>query len=130
MENENKISPSLKDLERRKGSIADLLTPGASTFTNEQKFDREIKKEIVKVIGRISKKGNEYFQTAINVEGREENEFIPVFLKKGVEKLSYISMENKTDKRGVVYTLYEVPARNVFFPKEENGKVLKAIVTR
>lgn len=130
MENENKISPSITYLERRKGSVADLLTPGASTFTNEQKFDREMKKEIVKVIGRISKKGNEYFQTAINVEGREENEFIPVFLKKGVEKLSYISMENKIDKRGVVYTLYEVPARNVFFPKEENGKVLKAIVTR
>lgn len=92
--------------------------------------NKEIKKEIVKVIGRISKRGNEYFQTPINVEGREENEFIPVFLKKGVEKLSYVSMENKIDKRGVVYTLYEVPARNVFFPKEENGKVLKAIVTR
>lgn len=92
--------------------------------------NKEIKKEIVKVIGRISKKGNEYFQTAINVEGREENEFIPVFLKKGVEKFSYVSMERKVDKRGVVYTLYEVPARNVFFLKEENGKVLKAIVTR
>ena len=36
--------------------------------------NKEIKKEIVKVIGRISKKGKEYFQTAINVEGREENE--------------------------------------------------------
>ena len=92
--------------------------------------NKEIKKEIVKVIGRISKKGNEYFQTAIKVEGREENEFIPVFLKKGVEKLRYDSMEYKIDKRGVVYTVYEVPARNVFFPKEENGKVLKAIVTR
>jgi hypothetical protein len=34
------IPPSLKYLERRKGSIANLLAPDASTFTNEQKFDR------------------------------------------------------------------------------------------
>ena len=29
--------------------------------------NKEIKNEIVKVIGRISKKGNEYYQTAIKV---------------------------------------------------------------
>lgn len=34
------IPPSKKYLERRKGSIANILTPNASTFTNEQKFDR------------------------------------------------------------------------------------------
>lgn len=34
------IPPSKKYLERRKGSIASILTPTASTFTNEQKFDR------------------------------------------------------------------------------------------
>ena len=34
------IPPSKKYLERRKGSIANLLTPDASTFTNEQKYDR------------------------------------------------------------------------------------------
>lgn len=34
------IPPSKKYLERRKGSIANILTPTASTFTNEQKFDR------------------------------------------------------------------------------------------
>ena len=34
------IPPSQKYLERRKGSIASILTPEASTFTNEQKFDR------------------------------------------------------------------------------------------
>ena len=34
------IPPSKKYLERRKGSISNLLTPDASTFTNEQKFDR------------------------------------------------------------------------------------------
>lgn len=34
------IPPSKKYLERRKGSIAQILTPDASTFTNQQKFDR------------------------------------------------------------------------------------------
>lgn len=34
------IPPSKKYLERRKGSIANLLQPDASTFTNEQKFDK------------------------------------------------------------------------------------------
>ena len=34
------IPPSKKYLERRKGSIADLLAPDASTFTNAQTFDR------------------------------------------------------------------------------------------
>ena len=84
----------------------------------------------VKLIGRISKKGNEYWQTAIHVEGQEESKFIPVFLKKGVEKLNYNSKESKVDKRGVVYTLYEVDKRNVFFPVEEDGTVAKAIITK
>lgn len=79
--------------------------------------------ETIKLIGRISKKGNEYLQTAINVEGQEENEFIPVFFKKGVEKLNYISKENKVDKRGIVYTLYEVEKKNVFFPAPEEVEV-------
>lgn len=90
--------------------------------------------ETIKLIGRISKKGNEYLQTAIHVEGQEESEFIPVFLKKGVEKLNYTSKENKVDKRGVVYTLYEVDKKNVFFPEPEvleDGTVRKkAIVTK
>lgn len=34
------IPPSKKYIERRKGSIADILTPEASTFTNKQTFDR------------------------------------------------------------------------------------------
>ncbi len=34
------IPPSKKYLERRKGSIASLLAPDASTFTNEQKYDK------------------------------------------------------------------------------------------
>ena len=34
------IPPSKKYLERRKGSIANLLAPDASTFTNLQKFDK------------------------------------------------------------------------------------------
>lgn len=87
-------------------------------------------KEIVKVIGRISKKGVEYYQTAIRVEGQEESKFIPVFLKKGVEKLNYNSMEKKVDKRGVVYTLYEIPAKNVYMPANEDGTVDKAIIMK
>lgn len=86
--------------------------------------------ETVKLIGRISKAGNEYFQTAIKVEGQEESKFIPVFLKKGVEKLNYVSKEKKVDRRGVVYTLYEVDKRNVFMPADENGSIDKAIITK
>ena len=78
--------------------------------------------ETIKLIGRISKAGKEYLQTAINVEGQEDNEFIPVFLKKGLEKLNFISQEKKVDKRGVVYTLYEVDKKNVFFPEPEEIK--------
>ena len=91
---------------------------------------KEIKNEIVKIIGRISKKGVEYFQSAIKVEGQEQSHFIPVYLKKGVEKLNYKSMEKKVDKRGVVYTLYEIDARNVYMPADENGKITKAIITK
>lgn len=91
---------------------------------------KEIKNEIVKIIGRISKKGVEYFQTAIKVEGQEESKFIPVFLKKGVEKLNYKSMEKKVDKRGVVYTLYEIPAKNVYMPEDEDGTIDKAIIMK
>lgn len=87
--------------------------------------------ETVKLIGRISKKGNEYWQTAIPVEGSEESKFIPVFLKKGIEKLNYVSQEKKVDKRGVVYTLYEVEKKNVFFPVDETtGLVERAIITK
>lgn len=85
----------------------------------------------MKIIGRISKAGNEYFQTAIKVEGEENNVFIPVFLKKGIEKLNFTSSEKKVDKRGVVYTLYEVDDKNIFMPvEEESGKVEKAIVMK
>lgn len=93
-------------------------------------MDKEIKNEIVKVIGRISKAGKEYYQTAIRVEGQDDGVFIPVFLKKGIEKLNYKSMETKVDKRGVVYTLYDVPAKNVYMPKDEDDKITKAIVMR
>ena len=88
--------------------------------------------ETVKLIGRISKKGEEYLQTAIREEGAEESTFIPVFFKKGLEKkLNYVSVEKKVDKRGVVYSLYDVDAKNVFFPKnEETGKVERAIITK
>ena len=85
----------------------------------------------MKIIGRISKKGNEYFQTAIKDEGAEESRFIPVFLKKGVEKLNYISKETKVDKRGVVYTLYSVDKKNCFMQVEsESGKIEKVVITK
>ncbi len=84
----------------------------------------------MKIIGRISKQGKEYWQTAIKEEGKEESTFIPVFLKKEITTLNYKSMEKKVDKRGVVYTLYEVEDKNVFFPKEEDGTIKKAIITK
>lgn len=86
--------------------------------------------ETVKIIGRISKNGKEYWQTAIKVEGQEQSEFIAVYLKKGVDRLNYLSKENKVDKRGNVYTLYEVNARNVYMPEDSNGKITKAIITK
>lgn len=89
--------------------------------------------ETIKIIGRISKAGKEYLQTAIKEEGKEESTFIPVFLKKGVEKLNFERMEKKFDKRGVAYTLYEVNAKNVFFPSLDPNKendILKAIITK
>lgn len=76
----------------------------------------------MKLIGRISAKGNKYYQTAINIEG-EETKFLPVFLKKGLEKFEMVSLEKKVDKKGVVYELIEVPDKNVFHPPVgEDGK--------
>lgn len=90
-----------------------------------------MEQKTIKLIGRISKSGKEYLQTAIKTEGKEESTFIPVFLKKGVEKLNYISKERKVDRRGEVYTLYEVEASNVFFPaKSDENDILKAIITK
>lgn len=83
----------------------------------------------IKIIGRISKAGKEYLQTTLNKDG-EESIFIPVFLKKGLEKLNFESMEKKVDKRGVVYTLYSVNAKNVFMPTEEDGTIKRAIITK
>ena len=82
-----------------------------------------------KIIGRISKAGKEYFQTALNEEGKE-SVFNKEKNKKGIEKLNYESMEKKVDKRGVVYTLYEVNTKNVFMPTEEDGTIKRAIITK
>lgn len=86
--------------------------------------------ETIKIIGRISQAGKEYFQTAIREEGKEDSTFIPVFLKKGVEKLNFISKEKKVDKRGEVYVLYEVDKKNVFFPAPGEDGFKKAVVTK
>lgn len=90
-----------------------------------------MEEKTVKIIGRISKAGKEYWQTAIQEEGKEESTFIPVFLKKGVEKLNFVTAEHKFDKRGVAYTLYEINAKNVFFPEPQNeNDIKKAIITK
>lgn len=94
--------------------------------------------ETVKIIGRVSAKGTNYYQTAIKVEGEEKDRFIPVYLKKGLDKLNYVSMEKKVDKAGKVYDLYTFDKKNVFFPepeevKKEDGSVelrYKAIITK
>lgn len=94
--------------------------------------------DTVKVIGRISAKGTNYFQTAVKVEGEEKDVFIPVYLKKGLDKMNYISIEKKIDKNGKIYDLYTFDAKHVFFPepeevKHEDGTVelkRKAIITK
>lgn len=86
--------------------------------------------ETVKIIGRISKDGKEYWQTALNVEGQTENEFIPVFKKNGVEKFEYISQEKKVDKAGKVYTLYTLDKKNVFFPEPDEDGKKRAIIMK
>lgn len=92
----------------------------------------------VKLISRISKKGTEYYQTALNeVEG--EDRFIPVYKKKGIEKFDIVSLTRKIDKRGVAYSVIEVPEKNVFFVKgnenneneeKDPNKIYRAILTR
>lgn len=93
----------------------------------------------VKIISRISKKGNEYYQTALNdVEG--EDKFIPVYKKKGLEKFEITSLTRKIDKRGVAYSVIEIPEKNIFFVRgsEDNedeeerdpNKIYRAIITR
>lgn len=87
--------------------------------------------ETVKIIGRISKAGKEYLQTA--VKDGEKTVWLPVFLKKGVEKLNFERMEKKFDKRGVAYTLYEVNAKNVYFPEvnpEDEKDIRKVIIMK
>jgi len=82
----------------------------------------------MKIIGRISKAGKEYWQTAIREEGKTEDTWIPVFLKKGVEKLNFKTMERKLDKRGVAYTLYEVEDKNCFMPPVKDEKDIKKVI--
>lgn len=82
----------------------------------------------MKIIGRISKAGKEYLQTAIREEGKTEDTWIPVFRKKGVEKLNFKTMERKFDKRGVAYTLYEVDDKNCFMPPVKDEKDIKKVI--
>lgn len=85
----------------------------------------------MKIIGRISAKGNKYYQTAIKEEGKEESTFVPVFVKKGLEgNFEKLSLEKKVDKRGIVYELIEVADSHVFKPEPKEGETLKYIITK
>lgn len=84
----------------------------------------------MKIIGRISAKGNVYYQTAIREEGKEDSIFVPVFVKKALEgKFEFTSKERKVDKRGVVYDLFEIPDKNAFKTTDEEGNI-KFILTK
>ena len=83
----------------------------------------------MKLIGRISLKGNKYYQTALNKEN-EQTEWIPVYIKKGLEKFEIVSQERKVDKNGQVYELIEVPDKNVFKPAPGEDGVVKYIITK
>lgn len=84
----------------------------------------------MKIIGRISAKGNTYYQTAINEPGQEKATFLPVFVKKALEgKFEFTSKEKKIDKKGVVYDLIEIPDKNAFLVTDEEGN-RKFIITK
>lgn len=88
--------------------------------------------EIVKVISRISKKGNEYYQSAIN-KSDGTTDWVPVFIKKELEgKFDYISKEKKVDKAGVVYTVFELKKENVWIvpKKDEKENFIKDTVEK
>lgn len=83
----------------------------------------------MKLIGRVSQEGKKYYQAAINKEG-EETKFIPVFVKKGLDKFEVTYLENKVDKRGRAYELIEVPDKNVFKPEPDKDGFIKYIITK
>lgn len=74
------IPPSKKYLERRKGSIANILTPEASTFTNEQKFDRSkiYKGRLIRPEFIIEFRNNKFTVWDGNVIKRYNNENKPI----------------------------------------------------
>ena len=74
----------------------------------------------LKVIGRMSSKGKEYYQTVVN-ENDDDLKFVPVFLKSGLTKLNFESKEKKVDSRGQVYTCYEINQKHCFMVMDENG---------
>ena len=91
----------------------------------------------MKLIGRVSAKGNTYYQTAKRVtkeDGTEETVWYPVFLKKSLDgKFDTISREKKVDSRGIVYELIEIADSHVFEAVEdaEDGtKKTKYIITK
>lgn len=74
------IPPSKKYLERRKGSIASLLAPDASTFTNKQVFDRSkiYKGRLYKPMFIIQFRNNSFTVWDKNVVARHNKENKPI----------------------------------------------------
>ena len=90
----------------------------------------KIKGVFMKIISRISEKGNRYYQTALNKEG-EETKFVPVFVKKSLNgEFEKISTEKKVDKRGLVFEVIEINDKNVFMPKVEEGQEPHFVITK
>ena len=88
------IPPSKRYLQRRKGSIASILAPEASTFTNEQKFDKsKIHKGRLRKPGFIIQFRNEMFTVwdnnivaRYNKENRPIIPMVPLLINNSVFK--------------------------------------------
>ena len=75
------IEPSKKYLERRKGTVADLLLPQASTFTNKIDIDTTLvtKQRLIKPAYAIKFRGGQLFTVwDSNVVAEYHNEKVPV----------------------------------------------------
>ena len=91
----------------------------------------------MKLIGRVSAKGNTYYQTAKKVVTEDGTEVVwcPVFPKTSLDgKFETISREKKVDSRGFVYELIEIADSHVFEVIEdtEDGEATKTkyIITK
>ena len=102
------IAPSEKYLKRRKGTIADILMPNASTFTNEIKMDTTLiyKKRLRKPISIImfSKDTDDWFTLW-------DKDVIAKYNKEHVEKIPmrpYLDSVFITEQRDVILTTFDL----------------------